>query len=72
VNYQPGLPNDCKIPGTDPIADRAAANFCDEFVVLGKPSAQRPNPNDVSKRLFGEETPPKLSDPKDRFKNLFD
>jgi hypothetical protein len=29
--YQEGRPNDCMIPGTDPIRDRSASNFCDEF-----------------------------------------
>lgn len=36
VNYAPGQPNDCRIPGTDPISDREAANFCEEFVFLGQ------------------------------------
>jgi hypothetical protein len=29
--YQVGLPNDCKVPGTERIYDRNAANFCEEF-----------------------------------------
>ena len=29
--YQVGLSNDCKIPGTERIVDRAAGNFCEEF-----------------------------------------
>ncbi len=29
--YQVGLSNDCKIPGTERVADREAGNFCDEF-----------------------------------------
>jgi hypothetical protein len=37
-NYAPGRPNDCAIPGTEQIADREAANFCDEFAIaLKKP-----------------------------------
>lgn len=35
-NYYPGLPNNCKIPGTEYIADRQAMNFCEEFAVLGE------------------------------------
>ncbi len=35
-HYKPGLPNDCEIPGTDPIYDRAKNNFCEEFSILGK------------------------------------
>lgn len=55
VNYQPGLPNDCKVPGTDPIADREAANFCEEFKILGKPPQKTADPKDVLKRLFGDD-----------------
>lgn len=29
--YQEGLNNDCKIPGTERIVDKTAANFCEEF-----------------------------------------
>lgn len=29
--YAPGKPNDCMVPGTDPVRDREAANFCEEF-----------------------------------------
>lgn len=36
VFYKPGQPNDCLVPGTDYIADRAAANRCEEFKLLGK------------------------------------
>jgi hypothetical protein len=35
VNYKPGLPNDCYIPGTEFISDREASNFCEEFKILG-------------------------------------
>lgn len=55
VNYQPGRPNDCKIPGTEPISDREARNSCDEFVLLGKGPAPKADPKDVLKRLFGDD-----------------
>ena len=29
--YKVGLPNDCKVPGTEWIADREALNFCEDF-----------------------------------------
>ncbi|MDE3046124.1 MAG: hypothetical protein KGJ02_05725 [Verrucomicrobiota bacterium] len=29
--YMPGKPNDCLIPGTDPIKDREKMNFCEDF-----------------------------------------
>jgi hypothetical protein len=31
--YQPGLPNDCQVPGTEWISDRQGANFCEEFAL---------------------------------------
>lgn len=31
--YAPGKPNDCIVPGTDPIRDREASNLCEEFKV---------------------------------------
>ena len=52
-NYRMGKPNDCRIPGTDPIGDRTAANLCDEFIVKGDgPDSGGPSLEDVSKRLF--------------------
>lgn len=53
-NYQVGLPNNCKIPGTEFIADRQNLNFCDDFVLLGKPPVPKASKDDVSRRLFGE------------------
>ncbi len=66
-NYKPGLPNDCKIPGTEYIADRSAANFCEEFSLLGQGPNKTADPNDVSKRLFGEAD----EKPKKSFEDLF-
>ena len=34
--YEPGRPNDCKIPGTDYVADRTKNNLCEDFSILGK------------------------------------
>lgn len=75
-NYQPGLPNDCKIPDTDPISDREASNFCEEFVLKGQKLALKKgkDPLDISKSLFkdAEDEPPKDNpNPEDRFKSLF-
>lgn len=53
-NYKPGLPNDCAIPGTDPISDREANNFCDEFQLLGKAPAAKKDAKEIEKRLFGD------------------
>lgn len=51
-NYQPGLSNDCKIPGTEPISDREARNTCEEFQLLGTPPAPKADSSDVFNRLF--------------------
>lgn len=76
-NYQPGLPNDCKVPGTDPIRDREAANFCDEFVLMGQKlsSGKGADLSSIAKSLFKDEgadenLPEKLS-PEERLKKLF-
>lgn len=52
-NYQPGLPNDCKVPGTEYIADREAVNFCEEFELLGKAPPKKGQAEDAARRLFG-------------------
>lgn len=52
--YAPGRPNDCAVPGTDFIADRAANNFCEEFSILGKgPVPKDPNVKKRFDDLFG-------------------
>ncbi len=45
--YQVGLSNDCKIPGTERIVDRASRNFCEEFA----PSEKAP---DLGKKNEGK------------------
>lgn len=42
-NYAPGRPNDCAVPGTDYVPDRAANNFCEEFSLLGLPPSHPPS-----------------------------
>lgn len=31
MNHAVGKPNECSIPGTEPIRDREKGNFCEEF-----------------------------------------
>lgn len=64
-NYKPGLPNDCKIPGTEYIADREAANFCEEFLLLGQGPAPKADAREVENRLFGDSS--KKEKPPNRF-----
>lgn len=66
--YQPGLPNDCKIPNTDQIADREKKNFCDEFRMLGKFEKKKES-LEVMKQLFGDE---EAEEEKKGFGDLFD
>lgn len=71
--YKPGMANDCLIPGTEYVADREAANFCEEYKWRDfSPESPCVNPGSVSKKLFGEEDSINTSeDPKDKFRNLF-
>lgn len=55
--YAPGKPNDCAVPGTEPIRDREAANFCEEF------QSRIPSTQKEGRRLFGFEEPKKKKNP---------
>lgn len=74
VYYKPGLPNDCMVPNTDYVADRAANNFCEEFKLLGKKeSGNAVDPKTIAKKLFGDEKDQgQQKDPKKRFNDLFE
>lgn len=50
--YQPGLPNDCQIRGTEFIADRSRNNFCEEFSALGKFVSKKTKPKSNFDDLF--------------------
>lgn len=58
-NYKPGMPNDCLVPGTEYIADREKANYCEEFALLGTGPKGSGSPNDAAKKLFGDSDAPK-------------
>lgn len=72
-NYKPGLPNDCAVPGTEPIADRTANNYCEEFVQLGIGPSKKGDAADIEQRLFGNNNHSKKepSTPKNHFESLF-
>jgi len=61
--YAPGKPNDCMVPGTDPIRDREASILCEEF--KEKIKEQKIEPSGKAHRLLGE--PEKKKD----FNSLF-
>lgn len=67
-HYRPGLPNNCRIPGTEHIADRQACNFCEEFSLLKTESASFQSLNEVSKKLFKQQ---EADLPKKNFEDLF-
>lgn len=70
--YQPGLPNDCRVPGTESIADRETGNLCEEFKILGKGPSASADLSDVSKKLFGDSIEESNDqDAKGRFDDLF-
>lgn len=74
---EPGLHNQCAIPTTDWVGDRAGANFCDEFEFRDPQSAQSSRDESASSRqkldsIFGDEANVEQSDPLDAFKNLFE
>lgn len=52
--YKPGRANDCLIPGTEYIADREAANYCEEFKLLGKGPENKPKSSGGFDSLFKE------------------
>ncbi len=68
VYYQPGLPNDCKVPGTEYVPDREGANFCEEFKQATIEAKEDNSLSDAAKKLFGEDDIPKKKD----FNSLFE
>lgn len=75
VHHKPGAPNECAVPGTLYIADRSAANFCEDFKLKGTGPIKTGDPNAAAKRLFGDDgndSNEKNNDPKKKFDSLFD
>jgi hypothetical protein len=75
-NYQVGLPNDCRIPNTDPVSDRKESNFCDEFVIKDQKQSGESSKklSDVENSLFkdgGKSPSDDDQNPEGRFKSLF-
>ena len=53
-HHKRGLPNECRIPETEQIADREQFNFCEEFSPLGEQSDAGGSLSDAAKKLFGD------------------
>ena len=67
-NYKPGKPNDCLVPNTEFVRDRAAANYCEELVLFKDPPKISSNAKDAAKRLFGDDEFPEKKDLNSLFK----
>lgn len=49
----PGKPNECLVPGTEWVADREKANYCEEFKLQeDRPKKEGPSSDDIASRLF--------------------
>ena len=63
--YSVGKPNDCIVPGSDPISDKEQSNLCEDFKPLSSPSSN--TEKDSARKIFGEDAIP----PKKNFDDLF-
>lgn len=75
-HYNPAFHNQCAIPTTDWVGDKAGANFCDEFEFkdTGAPSRDAGEAEAARKTLeglFGETSTRSDSEKLDQFKKLF-
>ena len=52
--YEVGMPNDCRTPDSDPVADRERFNFCEFFALLGKKVASTPSKDEIARHLFND------------------
>lgn len=66
--YSKGKPNDCLVPGTEPVSDREKYNFCEEFSPADKTvNREYKKTSDIEKKLFGNHSNSKKTD----FDSLF-
>lgn len=61
--HERGRPNQCQIPNTEAVADRAGANFCDEFAFREAAATQAKGQDETAVRdtirtLFGDSPSP--------------
>ncbi|MDZ4861122.1 MAG: hypothetical protein SGI88_19290 [Candidatus Hydrogenedentes bacterium] len=75
-HHNPAYHNQCAIPNTDWVGDKAGTNFCDEFEFRIAGAANENTAKAASARgamdtLFGDEPGQSDAEKLDRFKNLF-
>lgn len=73
--YDEGAPNKCYIPNTEWVADKAGANFCDEFefaddTTEGRGNQKESDARDAFHHLFGDNPDEAGTGPAD-FNKLF-
>ena len=76
-HHNPAYHNQCAIPNTDWVGDKAGTNFCDEFEFMDAQAAAKDDVKIASAKnalddLFGDEPERSEGSKLDRFKNLFD
>ena len=76
-HHNPAYHNQCAIPNTDWVGDKAGANFCDEFEFLDAATQSQKKDGAQSVHtaldgLFGDAPAPSESEKLDQFKRLFD
>ncbi|CRX37480.1 hypothetical protein [Estrella lausannensis] len=68
-HYKRGAPNDCDVPDIEPVKEKDAPNFCEEFSPLFAVREKKNSVSDIESKLFGSTGNIKKKDPKDLFKD---
>ncbi len=74
--HDPTQHNQCGIPTTEWVADKAGANFCDEFEFKDSEAqamadAEQVKAREAFERLFGKPNGPAAGEPPKKFNDLF-
>lgn len=69
LHYKKGAPNDCSVPDIEPVKEKDAPNFCEEFKPLFQVRGKKSPLSDIESRLFGSSGDIKKRDPKDLFRD---
>ncbi len=74
--HDPRLHNQCQIPTTEWVSDRAGCNFCEDFefrdsIVASKADSKKAQARDAFSDLFGEGADDKPDEGADAFDKLF-
>lgn len=68
--FSVGKPNDCLIPGTEPVLDREKFNFCEDFFPSDLLLQKTQTSENVAKKLFRDDSYSSKKEFKDLFKDL--